>query len=363
MSIRVWQSQSGISLIPTPSSRCDKASLYRDRIYPRLKNMKDVGIIGIGKYLPSRTLTNSDLEKMVDTSDEWIRTRTGIKERRLAEKDEATSDMAQKAAKNAIKDAKIKPEAIELIIAATITPDMQFPSVASIVQHSIGAKKAVCFDISAACAGFVYALVTAQQFIARGTYRNALIIGAEKLSAITDWSDRNTCVLFGDGAGAAVVSAVKRPGILSTYLGSDGSMGDLLKLPGGGSRNPASHDTIDKKMHYIKMQGNELFKMAVKNMADAANKALKRARLSCDDIDCFIPHQANARIIMSAAKRLGLDPGKIYMNIDKYGNMSSASTAIALAEAVKSSRIKKGDIVVLDVFGAGLVWGACVIKW
>ena len=325
--------------------------------------MRAVGITGVGEYLPEKVLTNRDLEKMVETSDEWIVSRTGIKERRVASKLEATSDMAIKAARRALKDAGIKAEALGLIITATITPDMQFPAVAPLVQEALGAKKAVCFDISAACAGFVYALIVAQQFIARGVYNNAMIIGAEKLSAITDWKDRNTCVLFGDGAGAAIVSAVKRPGIISTYLGGDGSGAGLLMLPGGGSRNPATHQTINNGLHYVKMQGNELFKLAVKIMVEAANKALKQAGLSCKDVDCFIPHQANLRIILAAAKRLGLDRDKIYMNISKYGNMSSASTAIALCEAVKSGRIKKGDIVVLDVFGAGLVWGACVIKW
>jgi 3-oxoacyl-[acyl-carrier-protein] synthase-3 len=325
--------------------------------------VKAVGIIGLGKYLPKRILTNQDLEKTVDTSDEWIVTRTGIRQRRLADKKEATSDMAIRAAIDALKDAKIKTEAVELIITATTTPDMQFPSTACIIQNALGARRAACFDVSAACAGFVYALVIAQQFLSRGAYRNALVIGAEKLSSIVDWQDRNTCVLFGDGAGAAVVAPVKRGGIISTYLGSDGSGGDLLLLPGGGSRHPATHQTIDKRLHYVKMQGNELFKLAVKIMADAARKALKQAGLSCKDVDCFIPHQANLRIILAAAKRLGLDTKKIYMNIEKYGNMSSASTIIALCEAVKCGRIKKGDIVVLDVFGAGLVWGACVIRW
>lgn len=325
--------------------------------------LKNVGIIGVGEYLPKRVLTNRDLEKMVDTSDEWITSRTGIKQRRLADRLEATSDMAIRAALSALRNGKIKAESLDLIIVATITPDMQFPSVASIVQSALGAKKAVCFDISAACAGFVYALITAQHYISCGFYKNALVIGAEKLSTITDWSDRNTCVLFGDGAGAAVVAAVKKAGILSTYLGCDGTKGSLLMLPAGGSRDPATYGTIDNKLHYIKMQGNELFKLAVKILADAANKALSQARLSCKDVDCFIPHQANMRIILAAARKLGLDTNKIYMNIEKYGNMSSASTAIALCEAVKSGRIKKGDIVVLDVFGAGLVWGACVIRW
>lgn len=325
--------------------------------------MKSIGIIGVGKYLPQKVLTNRDLEKMVDTTDEWIVTRTGIRERRLAEKDEATSDMAIKASMAALKDAQLKADSIDLIITATISPDMQFPSVATIVQAALKAKRAVAFDISAACAGFVYALITAQQFITSGRYKNALIIGTEKLSSLVDWTDRTTCVLFGDGAGAAVVAPTRKKGILSAYLGSDGTGGNLLMVPAGGSRLPPSHETIDKGLHFVKMQGNELFKVAVKCMADAASKALKQAGLGCKDVACFIPHQANERIILAAAKRLGLNANKIFMNIDKYGNMSSASTAIALCEAVKSGRVKKGDIVVLDVFGAGLVWGACVIKW
>lgn len=325
--------------------------------------MKKVGIIGVGEYLPKRVLVNADLEKMVDTSDEWITTRTGIKERRLASEQEAASDLAVKAAKEALEDARLKAQNLDLIIVATITPDMQFPATACILQNALSAKNAVCFDISAACAGFVYAIVTAQQFIARGTYKNALVVGTEVLSSITDWQDRNTCVLFGDGAGAAVLSEVKSGGILSTYLGTDGSMSDLLMLPGGGSRNPTTHKTIDKRLHYIKMQGNELFKLAVKIMAEAAQVALKQAGLDCSDVDLVIPHQANVRIIAAVAKRIGLPLNKIYLNIEKYGNMSSASTATALCEAVRKGRIKKGDIVLLDAFGAGLVWGACVIKW
>ena len=325
--------------------------------------MKKVGIIGVGEYLPKKILTNSDLEKMVDTSDEWITTRTGIKERRIAEKTEAVSDLAAAACKEALKDAKIKAQEIELIIVATITPDMQFPATACILQEALGAKKAVCFDISAACAGFVYALVIAQQFIASGVYKNALVVGAEKLSSITDWKDRNTCVLFGDGSGAAVLSEVSSGGILSSYLGCDGANTDLLMVPAGGSRLPVSDKTLELGMHYIKMQGNELFKLAVKLMAEAAQAAVERAGLKCPDIDLVIPHQANIRIIMAMAKRLGLPQEKIYLNIEKYGNMSSASTVTALCEAVKEGKIKKGDIILLDAFGAGLVWGACVIKW
>lgn len=325
--------------------------------------MRRVGVIGIGEYLPKKVLTNADLEKIVDTSDEWITTRTGIKQRRLAAKHEATSDVATKAALQALNYAKIKPQELDLIIVATITPDMQFPSTACFVQANLGARQAVCFDISAACAGFVYGIVIAQQFIARGTYRNALVIGSEVLSSITDWKDRNTCVLFGDGAGAVVLGNVGSGGILSTYLGSDGTNTGLLMMPAGGSRNPASCETVEKRLHYIKMRGNELFKLAVKLMSDAAQAALDRAGLKHSDIDLVIPHQANIRILMAMAKRLGIPSDKIYLNIEKYGNMSSASIAIALCEAVKEGRIKKGDIVLLDAFGAGLCWGACVIKW
>lgn len=325
--------------------------------------MRRVGIIGVGKYLPKKILTNYNLEKMVDTSDEWITTRTGIKERRMAARNEATSDLAIKASIAALEDAHLKPQDLELILVATITPDSAFPSVACLLQNALLAKNAVCLDISAACAGFVYALTIAQQFIARGTYKNALVVGAEILSSITDWKDRNTCVLFGDGAGAVVVSEVKSGGILSTYLGSDGSKADLLMIPGGGSRHPCNRDTVDKRLNYIKMQGNELFKLAVTIMAHAAQVALKRAGLECKDVDLVIPHQANIRIIMAMAKKLRLPVEKIYLNIEKYGNMSSASTATALCEAVKEGRIRKGDIVLLDAFGAGLVWGACVIRW
>jgi len=325
--------------------------------------MRRVGIIGVGEYLPKKVLTNADLEKMVDTSDEWITSRTGIKKRRIAAKNEAASDLATKAAKGALADAGLKGEEIDLIIVATITGDMSFPSVACFLQNALSAKQAICFDISAACAGFVYAITIAQQFIARGTCKNALVVGTEVLSSVTDWKDRNTCVLFGDGAGAVVLSEVKSGGILSTYLGSDGSKTDLLLLPAGGSRKPATHQTIDDGLHYIKMQGNELFKIAVTSMTEAAQIALKRAGLECKDIDLVIPHQANIRIILAMAKKLGLPEDRVYLNIEKYGNMSSASTATALCEAVKEGRIKKGDIVLLDAFGAGLVWGACVIKW
>jgi len=325
--------------------------------------MKKVGITGVGKYLPGKVLTNADLEKMVDTSDEWILTRTGIRERRLVAKNEAASDLAINASIEALKDAKVKPQDLDLIIVATVTPDMQFPSVACILQNAISAKKAICFDISAACAGFIYAIVTAQQFIARGVCKNALVVGSEVLSSVTDWQDRNTCVLLGDGAGAAVLSEVRSGGIISSYLRADGSYVDLLKMPGGGSRIPATHKSIDQRLHYLKMQGNELFRMAVNSMVEAAEIALKQAGLACSGVDLLIPHQANVRIIQAVAKRLNLSMDRVYLNIERYGNMSSASAATALCDAVKESRVKKGDIIVLDAFGAGLVWGACVIKW
>lgn len=322
-----------------------------------------VGIVGVGEYLPKKVLTNADLEKMVETSDEWIITRTGIKERRIASSSEACSDLAIKAGREAVAAAGMTAGDIDLIIVATITPDMPFPSVACSVQEGLGARKAVCFDISGACAGFVYAIITAQQFIACGTCRNALVIGSEKLSAITDWQDRNTCVLFGDGAAAAVLSEVKSGGIISHYMAGDGTMKELLMLPAGGSRNPATQETVAGRKHYIHMRGNELFKIAVKAMFEAAEKALEKAGLTARDIDVFIPHQANMRIISAVAKRLGLPEEKVFLNIEKYGNMSSASTATAFCEAVKSGRIKKGDIVMLDAFGAGLAWGSCIIKW
>ena len=325
--------------------------------------MKKVGVIGVGEYFPKKILTNFDLSRMVDTSDEWITTRTGIKERRIVAKNEATSDLAAKASKNALQDAGLKPEEIDLIIVATTTPDMHFPSVACLVQKALGAHKAACFDIQAACAGFVYGLIIAQQFIARGAYNNILLVGAEVLSSITDWKDRNTCILFGDAAGACVLSGVKSGGILSTYLGSDGTRSDLLMMPAGGSRMPASRDTVNKRLHYIKMRGNELFKLAVNIMADAANNVIEKAGFKGDDIDLFVPHQANVRIIQAVAKKLKISENKIYLNIDKYGNTSSASTATALCEAVRTGRLRHGDLVLLDAFGSGLVWGACLIRW
>jgi len=322
-----------------------------------------VGIIGTGKFVPAKILTNADIEKMVDTSDEWITSRTGIKERRIAGEGIAAAFMGAEAAKEAIESANLTAENIDLIVTATITPDMQFPSTACLIQNRIGAVNAACFDIGAACAGYVYGIAVAEQFIKSGMYRNALVIGTEKMSSVTDWKDRNTCVLLGDGAGACVMSKVKSGGILSVYLGADGRNAPLLEMPAGGSLRPSTHETIDARLHYMKMSGAELFKEAVKIMADAGNKAMALSGLKCGDVDLVIPHQANIRILLAVAKRMKLPPSKVYLNIERYGNMSSASTAVALDEAVREGRIKKGDKIILDAFGAGLVWGAIVMEW
>ena len=325
--------------------------------------IKSAGIIGLGFHLPSKVLTNADLEKMVDTSDEWIQTRTGIRERRIVEPGIGASVLGAEAAKKALHSAKLKPEQVELIIVATLSPDMPFPSTACFIQEKIGSLNAACFDVSAACAGFVYGLAIARQFIVSGMYQNVLVIGAEVLSPLIDWKDRSTCVLFGDGAGAAVIGPVKQGGILSIHLGSDGRSAELLCLPAGGSRYPASSETLEKKMHYLKMKGNEIFKLAVRAMADCAKEALRKAKISPEEIDCIIPHQANLRIIQATIEKLGISMGKVYVNIDRYGNMSSASSAIALCEAVEEKRIRKGSKVLTVAFGSGLTWGACVMEW
>lgn len=327
---------------------------------------KNVCVTGVGSYLPGRVLTNSDLEKIVDTSDEWITTRTGIKERRIADKREATSDLAIQAAKKAIGQAKIRPEEIDLIIVATVTPDMITPAAACIVQKALGCSKAVAFDLNAACTGFIYALSCAKQFLLNDEYKIALVIGAETLSRVTDFSDRNTCVLFGDGAGAVILQVKnesERRGILSSFLASDGTYTDLLKIPAGGSRRPATLETVKGKLHYLKMNGNEVFKLAVQKMIEAALKALKSSKVKCDELDLVIPHQANIRIIEAMAKRLKIPMEKVLLTIQKYGNISAATTPIALEEAVLEGKIKKGNLVELVAFGAGLTWGAAVIKW
>ena len=321
-------------------------------------------ITGVGSYVPVKILTNAHLEKMVDTSDEWITTRTGIKSRRQAAKDEFTSDMAAHAAQRAMKKAGVTADQIDLIIVATITPDMPFPATACIVQQKIGARRAAAFDVEAACSGFIYALEIGQQFIMSRTLDTVLVIGAEKLSSITDWTDRNTCVLFGDGAGAAILQS--RPGshgLLTAVMGADGAKSNLIHMPGGGSRCPASVDSVAAKLHYLRMDGRETFKSAVQAMYHAAQEALRRCELDISEIKCVIPHQANRRIIDVVGERLGATPEQLFVNLDKYGNTSAASVAIALDEAVTSGKISRGDLILLVVFGSGLTWGAAVIEW
>lgn len=329
-----------------------------------MNKLKRAGIIGTGSCLPDRAMTNHEFESLVDTNDEWIRSHTGICERRVADENTATSDLSIIAAQRALENAGLKPEDIELIIVATVTPDMAFPSTACIVQKNLGAVNAAAFDLEAACTGFLYGLAVAQNFVATGYYKNVLVIGAETLSKICDYTDRNTCVIFGDGAGAAVVSEVPEEyGILSTYIGADGSGGDLLKMPAGGSRIPATADSINDRLHYIKMDGSKVFKFAVKAMGEAAEKALQKCGLNKEDVDYLIPHQANIRIIESAVKRLKISDDKVYVNIDKYGNMSAASVAVALDEASRKGLLKDDDIIVLVGFGGGLTWGSAVLKW
>src|SRR3989337_959586 len=322
-------------------------------------------ITGTGSFTPEKVLTNADLEKMVETTDEWITARSGIKERRIADKETAASDLSFEATKKAMEEAKIKPEELDLILIGTVTPDYLLPSTACILQDKLGAKNAAVMDIVAACSGFLYGLAVAQAFIYSGKYKTILVIGVEVLSKITNWNDRNTCVLFGDGAGAAIVQRTpeNNKGILATYLCGDGSLANLLHIPVGGTRQPLTTENIDKGDQYIKMEGNEVFKSAVRSMGDAATRALKEANISAEQIDLLIPHQANIRIIEATAKRLKLPMEKVFVNIDKYGNTSAASIPIALDEARKSGRIKPGDITLLVAFGAGFTWGSAVIRW
>ena len=339
---------------------------------PRFKNPRakfdfrgrTCSIMAVGSYVPQRVLSNADLEKMVETSDEWIVTRTGIRERRIAAPDEFTSDLAAKAATLALQRAGIAPAEVDLIIQATITPDMPFPATACLVQQKIGARRAAAFDLEAACSGFIYGLEIGQQFIMSRTYDTVLVIGAEKLSSITNWQDRNTCVLFGDGAGAAVLR--NRPdahGLLTACIGADGDKAELLSMPGGGSRHPATHASVDARLHFLRMEGKEVFKNAVNAMLTAANEAMRRCELEIGQIKCVIPHQANRRIIDAVGERLGARPDQLFINLERYGNTSAASVAIALDEVVQQGRIQRGDLVMLLAFGAGLTWGAAIIEW
>ncbi|MFP6881375.1 MAG: beta-ketoacyl-ACP synthase III [Roseibacillus sp.] len=324
-----------------------------------------VTIAGTGSYLPEKVLTNADLEAMVDTSDEWITSRTGIKERRIAAEDEFTSHMAIKAARNALEQAELDPAELNLIIVATITPDTLTPATACYVQNSLGAFSAVAFDISAACSGFLYAMKLAKRLISDGSFENALIVGAEKLSAFVNWADRSTCVLFGDGAGAAVLRRAEDGDgeILATEVGTDGGQTHLLSIPGGGSACPITTENADKRLATLAMIGTEVFKQAVTRMRDCANLVIARSGLNAEDIKLVIPHQANLRIIDAIAKRLTVPKDRIFVNLHKYGNTSAAACAIALDEAHRSGRFGKGDHIVLVAFGAGLTWAAAAVRW
>jgi 3-oxoacyl-[acyl-carrier-protein] synthase-3 len=322
-------------------------------------------ILGTGTYVPERVVTNDDMAQIVETSDEWIRTRTGICERRLAAEHETTSYMASEAAKKAISAAGVDREEIDLVIVATMTPDMPFPSTACLVQNKVGLRKVTAFDVQAACSGYVYALNIASSMLRAGSYTKALIIGAEKTSPILDFQDRTTCVLFGDGASAAVLGTSDEPdvGILGSLGGADGSNPELLYQPGGGTAMPASADSILARKHFLKMNGKEIFKLAVRVMEQASLQILEKHGYETKDVDLVIPHQANMRIIESLAKRMGIPMERFHNNLDRYGNTSAASVGIALDEAIRNGRLKSGNLLLMVAFGAGLTWGASLVKW
>ena len=326
-----------------------------------------VTISGTGSYVPKKVLTNHDLEAIVDTTDEWISTRTGIKERRIASDTQSTSDLATEAARSAMADANVSGEEIDLIIVATISPDAFFPATACYVQQNIGATNALCFDVSAACSGFLYAMQIAENLILSGQRKTALIIGAEKLSSMVDWEDRNTCVLFGDGAGSVILTVDENNKngrkLLSSSLGSDGRQTDILHVPGGGSACPITPENADQKLNTIRMQGREVYKYAVNVMRRAAEDALQKYGLGPEDVDMVIPHQANLRIIEAITDRMGIPKEKTFINLTKYGNTSAAAVAIALDEANKTKSINEGDTVLLVAFGAGLTWASYLLKW
>ena len=325
--------------------------------------MKYAKITGTGSAVPDAVLSNSDLEKMVETSDEWITTRTGIRERRIADGNTASSDIAREAAEAALGAAGVAAERLDTVIVGTVTPDFPFPSTACVVQGLIGAKNACAFDLMAGCAGFLYTLHVAQGMIRSGGAERILVIGAETLSKIVDFKDRSTCILFGDGAGAVVLEASDEPGILSSVVSSDGDCWDLLYVPAGGSRTPISRDVLENGEQYIKMKGNDVFKIAVKSMESATVDAVEKAGLRPDDIDLFVPHQANHRIVEAVRKRLDFPEEKVFVNLERYGNTSAASVPLAFDEAVRSGRAKEGDTVLFAAFGAGFAWGASVVRF
>jgi len=321
-------------------------------------------ITGTGMSVPERVLTNHDLEKIVDTSDDWIQTRTGIRERRIAAEGDSLSQYCIEAGQQALDAAGVSPEEIGLVILATVTPDMPIPATACKVQHELGCKNAPAFDLSAGCSGFIYAQSVAKQFLVTGRVRHILVIGAELLSKYLDWQDRATCVIFADGAGAAVMSRGELPrGVLASSMHTDGSMVDFISMPGGGVIHPPGQAMIDQRLHYIRMKGNETFKMAVRCIEDVCREVLEAAELTPQDVDCFVPHQANKRIIDAVGQRLKLPAENCFLNIDRFGNTSSASIPIALDEAVRSGKIRDGNIVLMAAFGAGLTWGASVVRW
>ncbi len=322
-------------------------------------------ILGTGSFVPDKVLTNFDLEKIVDTSDEWIRTRTGIVERRISDENTPSSELALPAARKALEMANLSPSDIDVIMVATVTPDYLFPSTACILQHKLGLRKIMAYDFSAGCTGFIYGLIQADAMIRAGVAKYVLVVAVEELSKITNWTDRSTCVLFGDGAGAAVVGPAKddEHGILSTYAASDGSLGELLILPAGGSAMPASEETVKKNLHTLHMAGNEVFKHAVRQMEEAALKALELSGVPMEKLDWLVPHQANIRIIDFVARRLNLPMERVVVTIDKYGNTSASSIPIALDEAVRDGRIKPGQYVVMVAFGAGFTWGSVLVRW
>jgi len=330
----------------------------------RPRQPSGIGILGIGAYVPEGVLTNADLEKIVDTTDEWIRERTGITTRHRADEKTATSDLAKEAARRAVADAGLTPEDLDVIMVATATPDMFFPSTACLVQRELGATNAFAFDVSAACSGFLYGLSIAEHLVKAGTYRYVLVVGAETLTKIVDWTDRTTCVLFGDGAGAAVVGKVSPDrGFIAARLKSDGSLGDLLSMPAGGSRLPATEETVRKRLHCVKMEGNRLFKAAVKAMASAAAGVLEETGYTGDDLDLLVPHQANLRIIDSTADRLNVAKEKVLINIADFGNTSAASIPIALDQAKRKGTLKPGMLIEMVSFGGGLTWACVLMRW
>jgi 3-oxoacyl-[acyl-carrier-protein] synthase-3 len=321
-------------------------------------------ITGTGMGVPDRVLTNADLEKLVDTSDEWITTRTGIRERRIAADGDSLSRFCIEAGRHALDAAGVTPDAIDLVILATVTPDMPFPATACTIQNELGCRHAPAFDLSAGCSGFLYAQSVAKQFLLTSRMGHVLVIGAELLSRYVDWKDRSTCVIFADGAGAIVMSRGEAPrGVLASALYSDGSMVDYICRPGGGALHPPSQAMIDDRLHYIRMRGNETFKMAVRSLANVCSEVLEAAGLTAEDVDCFVPHQANRRIIDAVGQRLKLPSERCYVNIERFGNTSSASIPIALDEAVRAGKIRNGDVVLMAAFGAGLTWGASVVRW